>query len=121
MVWLIQVLRDVVLPIIVFVVLPLVTFYVRDRRKTRAQAAVAERTVEADVTLKDTGALGASVAFVQEAFRVERESKDREIQRLTSKVAALEENEARKDVLIAELREQVADLTTRLARLEGTA
>jgi uncharacterized coiled-coil protein SlyX len=86
-----------------------------------------------DVTVKETGGLGASVAFVQEAFRVERESKDREIQRLGQKVEALEREsdekerkiraledaEIEKDRVIHDLTRQVRELTARLERLEG--
>ncbi len=65
------------------------TWYVKDRRKSRAETVVAERTVRAQVATQDVGALQATVAYVQEAFRVERESKDREITKLTHEVEEL--------------------------------
>lgn len=95
--------REVLIPILVLFVLPLFLWYQRDRRKSRAESVVAERTVGADVSTKEAGGLGASVAFVQEAFRVERESKDREILRLSEKVAALERSEADKERKIEQL------------------
>jgi preprotein translocase subunit YajC len=132
---LVDIVRDVLIPFLVLFVLPLFLWYQRDRRKNRAESVVAERTVGVDVTVKETGGLGASVAFVQEAFRVERESKDREIDRLTRKVEALELSEAEKDRRIAaleqvdeekdrvihELRRQIRQLEARLDVLEHRA
>lgn len=125
-------LRDVVVPVVIFVVLPVFYWFKRDRRKTLAETAVAERTVGVDVNAKEAGALGASVAFVQEAFRVERESKDREITKLNAKVTKLEveqeEDKAKKAHLeheVQELRavvsdrdEQITALRTEVAELK---
>lgn len=125
--------RDVIVPIILFVALPVFFWYQRDRRKSEAETAVAERTIGVDVNAKEAGGLGAAVAFVQEAFKVERESKDREILNLTKKVArleqereedkakidALEDAEEEKDRVIADLRAEVRNLTRRLAALEA--
>lgn len=133
--------KDVVVPILAFVVLPVFLWYQRDRKKSRAETAVAERTVGSDVTSKEVGVMGASVAFVNEAFRVERESKDREIKSLSSKVARLEKEQAtlerereedklkiealeaaeeEKDRVITELRRQLHECMARLERLEGS-
>src|SRR3954463_7799165 len=79
-------LRDVLVPIFVLFVLPVFFWYQRDRKKSHAAAAVAERTVGADGASKEVTMVGASVALMNEAFRVERESKDREIKSLSSKV-----------------------------------
>lgn len=131
--WVLDVGRDVLLPILTVVVLPLVIFYLRDRRKSRAESVIAERTIGSDVATKDLGAASATVAFVQEAFRIERESKDREIRTLTEKLAnvergdelkdakirALEDAEIEKDRVIHDLTRQVRSLTSRLERLEG--
>lgn len=105
--------REVALPIFLYLVIPLVWWYVRDRRKSRAESAVAERTVDSGVMGVDAGHLTASVAFVQEAFRVERASKDREIESLKVKVA-LQETE------IAELRRMIVGLQEELARLRAS-
>lgn len=127
--------RDVLVPVVIFVVLPVWFWYQRDRRKSQAETAVAERTVGVDVNAREAGGLGAAVAFVQEAFRVERESKDREILNLTEKVAkleiersrdkakieALEQAEEEKDQLIFQLRVEVQALTRRLTALEAVS
>lgn len=83
--------KDVAVPILTFVVLPAYLWFARDRRKSRAETAVVERTVDSDVTVKEAGGLGASVAFVQEAFRMERESYQSQIKDLKEKVTRLEE------------------------------
>lgn len=127
--------RDVLVPIITFVVLPVFFWYKRDKRKSQAETAVAERTVGVDVNAREAGGLGAAVAFVQEAFKVERESKDREISSLTSKVTrlekereadkvkieALEDAEEAKDRVISELRAEIRALTRRLSALEAVS
>jgi seryl-tRNA(Sec) selenium transferase len=134
-------LRDVLVPIFVLFVLPVFLWYQRDRKKSQAEAAVAERTVGSDVASKEVTMVGASVALMNEAFRVERESKDREIKSLSSKVRvlereqvileqeheedkrkieALEAAEEEKDRVISELRRQLRDCLTRIERLEGS-
>lgn len=134
-------LRDVLVPIFVLFVLPVFLWYQRDRKKSQAEAAVAERTVGSDVASKEVTMVGASVALMNEAFRVERESKDREIKSLSSKVRvlereqvileqeheedkrkieALEAAEEEKDRVISELRRQLRDCLTRIERLEDS-
>jgi predicted RNase H-like nuclease (RuvC/YqgF family) len=125
-------LREVVIPIVVFIGLPVFFWFQRDRRKSRAETAVAERTVGADVSAKEAGGLGASVAFVQEAFRVERESKDRQIlaleqevrdveNRCQSRVRELETEIRDKDNIISELRKELNDAMQRIQRLEESS
>lgn len=127
--------RDILVPVVTFVVLPVFFWYKRDRRKSQAETAVAERAIGVDVNAREAGGLGAAVAFVQEAFKVERESKDREISGLTSKVArlevereadkvkieALEDAEEKKDRVISQLRVEIRSLTRRLAALEAAS
>jgi predicted RNase H-like nuclease (RuvC/YqgF family) len=134
-------LRDVAVPIFALFVLPIFLWYQRDRKKSRAEAAVAERTVGSDVASREVGVMGASVAFVNEAFRVERESKDREIKSLSNKVRELEREQAllereheedkrkiealeaaeeEKDRVIAELRRQLRECVSRVERLEDS-
>lgn len=86
-------------------------WYVRDRKKSRAETAVAEGSVGSDVALRKIGTDSATIAFVNEAFRMERESKDREISSLKVKIAEQEQE-------ISELRKEVARLTARLNRLD---
>lgn len=125
-------LGEVILAVIL-AALGLGSWYVKDRRKSRAETAVAERTVQAQVATHDVGALQATVAYVQEAFRVERESKDRqindlshEVQELTHEVETLrrrtQDDAERIAALrgeIQELREQVSLLTALTQRLSG--
>ena len=122
-----------VLLAVVVAALGLGTWYVKDRRKSRAETAVAERTVRAQVATQDVGALQATVAYVQEAFRVERESKDREITKLNREVEELtgeverltrrtQDDAERISSMrseIQELREQVSLLTALTQRLSG--
>lgn len=128
----VEVVRDGVVPFLVLFVLPLFFWYTRDRRKNKVEADVAERTVGVDVSIKETGGLGASVSFMTEAFRIERDSYLREIASLRTKVEALEVSEAakdrridaleaveeEKDRIIAQHRRQISELTARIDVLE---
>lgn len=111
-------LQNVIVPIVIFVVLPVFFWFQRDRRKTLAETAVAERTVGVDVNAKEAGALGASVAFVQEAFRVERESKDRQIATLEDEVQELREKISDRDEKISALSREVAELKDAVSLLK---
>lgn len=104
-------LGEVVLAVVVGAI-GLGTWYVKDRRKSRAETAVAERTVRAQVATQDVGALQATVAYVQEAFRVERESKDRQINDLTHEVHELTGE-------VETLRRRAQDDAERIAALRG--
>jgi uncharacterized coiled-coil protein SlyX len=106
----------------------LLLWFVRQRRQDRAEALVAERTVGANVTRADAGALEAHVVAVEHAFEVERASKDREIAALTRQVAEaegrctrrvedLEELVAQKDGIIGTLRTELATVTDRMAEV----
>lgn len=101
-----------------------VVWFVRDRRKSRASAEVAEGTVPAEISLANTGALSAQVAAMVEAFRVERESKDRHIKEQDQQIAELTDEvrrlkAGRRDDAerIAALRDEVADLKTQVQLL----
>jgi hypothetical protein len=72
-------------------------WYFKERRKSRAADEVAERTVPAEIRIKDSDALNAHIAAVERAFEVERESKDRRI--------------AEQDQQITELKAEVRCLT----------
>ena len=105
----------------------LLLWALKERRKTRAEGAVAERTVGAVVQKTDAGALEAHVLAIERAFSVERASKDRRIAELEERLDEVRQDcaeqiadvERRKDALIGELRDQVATLTARLNALTG--
>jgi ribosomal protein S8E len=101
-----------------------VIWFIRDRRKSRASDEVAERTVGADVRVKDVGAYEAHIAYVERAFEVERESKDRQIadqQRQINELKVGRRDDAEKIAAlraeVQELKDQVQMLTTLTRRL----
>lgn len=113
---------DVVLRVAGAVGVPgIVIYFLRERRKAKADAVVAERTVGSQVSKADSGALEAHVLAVESAFRAERESKDRVIAGLRAEMAEVErrcnERLAEKDGIIADLRTQVGTLTETVERL----
>jgi hypothetical protein len=102
--------REVSLAIITFAS-AYALWYVKDRKKSRAETAVAEGTVGSDIDLNKITRDTASVVLLDRAFQMERASKDREIAALSLKVEHLE-------VENADLRNQVARLTARLNKLD---
>jgi hypothetical protein len=99
-----------------------VTWFLVDRRRTRAAATVEERSITASVAKNDAGAFEAYVLAVEKAIAAERGSKDRQIANLERELADAEARHARrvqelvadsvaKDMLAADLRVQVATLT----------
>lgn len=94
-----------------------VIWYVRDRRKSRAESEVAERTVGADVRIRDVASLEAHITFVERAFGVERESKDRQITDLGLQVQQLRSVVHDRDEQIGMLRDEVAELKTQVSLL----
>lgn len=92
--------------------------YMRDRRKNRAAARVAEGSVYAEISTRDTAALDAHVAYVERAFETERKSMDREIKRLQTEVRELRAQIADRDLLIDSLRDQVGQLTHQMQALQ---
>lgn len=94
-----------------------VIWYVRDRRKSRAESEVAERTVGADVRIRDVASLEAHITFVERAFGVERESKDRQIGNLETQVQQLTAKVHDRDEQIAVLRDEVGELKMQVSLL----
>jgi hypothetical protein len=99
-----------------------VTWFLVDRRRTKAAATVEERSITANVAKNDAGAFEAYVLAVEKAISAERASKDRQIANLERELADAEARHARrvqelvadsvaKDMLAADLRSQVATLT----------
>jgi hypothetical protein len=96
-----------------------VIWFIRDRRKSRAESEVAERTVGADVRIRDVASLEAHITFVERAFGVERESKDRQIGSLDEQVRQLRAVVHDRDEQIAGLRDEVAELKMQVSLLKA--
>lgn len=99
----------------------LLLFAIKEWRKNRAAAEVAERTVGADVAIKDTAADDARLLHAIAAFDAERaslhrqlEDRDREINRQRDEITYRDRLLEHRDELIAQLRERVEDLLSRL-------
>jgi hypothetical protein len=99
-----------------------VTWFLVDRRRTKAAATVEDRSITANVAKNDAGAFEAYVLAVEKAIAAERGSKDRQIANLERELADAEARHARrvqelvadsvsKDMLAADLRAQLATLT----------
>lgn len=103
------------------VIAALILWWVRDRRKDRAAAAVAEGTIAADVAVADIGAADARLLYAVKAFDAERASLQRQIddcgRELDRKDALIARKDAElehRDRVIAGLRDQVEELQSRL-------
>lgn len=99
----------------------LLLYAVKERRKNRVSDEVAERTVSADVTIKDTAADDARLLHAIAAFDAERASLQRqrdeayaEISRQRDEIAYRDRLLEHRDELIGQLRERVEDLLARL-------
>jgi hypothetical protein len=84
------------------------TWWIRDRRKDKAAAVVAERTVDAEVAVKDVGGWQAQLAYVSAAFERERESLTRQIDDRDREIELLRSEGAHKDEVMALMRIQIA-------------
>jgi seryl-tRNA synthetase len=99
----------------------LLLYAVKERRQNRAADEVAERTVDADVVVKDTAADDARLLHAIAAFDAERVSLQRqrddayaEIERQRSEIAYRDRLLEHRDELISELRQRAEDLLERL-------
>lgn len=99
----------------------LLLYSIKERRKNRASDEVAERTVSADVAMKDTAADDARLLHAIAAFDAERASLQRqrdeayaEISRQRDEIGYRDRLLEHRDELIAQLRERVEDLLNRL-------
>lgn len=99
----------------------LVMYFVKDRRREMAATTVAERTIEPDVELKETGAAEARLVYVQREMDLERQFhqqqlSDREvvIGRQRSEIAYRDQVIEHRDQIIAELRGEIEELQRRL-------
>lgn len=102
----------------------IVLWWLRDRRKDRAAAEVAERTVDADVTLKDLGAEDARLVYLAKTWDTERAGLQRAIGDRDGVIewqrAELERRDAmvaHRDMVIESLRRQLDEMEGRIADL----
>lgn len=111
---------DIVVRFVFITAIPAaVVWYVRDRRKSRAESEVAERTVPAKVRIEDATGLSAHIAAVEGAFMVERLSKDRHIAEQDKRIERLEATVSDRDEQIAVLRAEVAELKMAVSLLKS--
>lgn len=96
------------------VVLGIALWWLRDRRKDRAAAEVAEQTVPADVMVKNVGSAEARLVFAMQAFDGERASYERRLVESEAERAQLRLDVEHRDEVIARLRSQVEQLQDRL-------
>jgi septal ring factor EnvC (AmiA/AmiB activator) len=94
-------------------------YYFRDRRKNAAASRVAEGTVYADISSRDTAALDAHVAYVEKAFETERGSMARQIANLHAEVEELRKQLDERDQVIDILRKQMAELNTQMQAMQA--
>lgn len=98
------------------VVLLIALWWLRDRRKDRAAADVAEQTVPDDVTVKNVGSAEARLVFAMQAMDSERASYERRLAEAERERAQLTADLAHRDEIVARLRAQVEELQERLQR-----
>lgn len=93
----------------------LLAYFVQDRRKNRAASTVAERTVEPEVDLKETGAAEARLVYVQREMDLERQFHGRQIADRDAEIARQRAELDHRDALITELRAEAEQLRDQLA------
>lgn len=89
-------------------------WFVRDRRKTRAEADVAQGTADSEIAIKGVAALEAHLVLVERAFESERASKDRQLADQQAQISQLRADLDHKDAVIAELKSEIEELQQRL-------
>jgi DNA repair exonuclease SbcCD ATPase subunit len=90
-------------------------WWVRDRRKDRAASDVAERTVGAEVAVKEAGADEARLVYVQRATDIERQFHRQAIQDRDDEIERQRAELHHRERIIDHLRIQVEELRQRLA------
>ncbi len=93
----------------------LFAYFVQDRRKNRAASTVAERTVEPEIDLKETGAAEARLVYVQREMDLEREFHARQIASRDAEIDRQRTELKHRDTLISELRAEAEELRDQLA------
>lgn len=109
--WIVRVAGAVGLPAII-------GYFLVDRRRTRAAAKVAERTIDADVAKADTTALEAQFLALDKAFGLERQSYERQVRALAAQMEEVRVDAARRmEEVRAMAAQQVAELRANLAEV----
>jgi len=93
----------------------LLLYFVQDRRKNRAASTVAERTVEPEVGLKETGAAEARLVYIQREMDAERQFHRNQIDDRDAEILRQRAELDHRDTLIAELRAEAVELRDQLA------
>lgn len=111
-----------VAPVVLPIVAGLVMWWVRDRRKDRAAAAVAEGSVDAEVAVKDIGAQDARLVHIAKSWETERAGlvraiadRDREIDWQRNELERRDGMIAHRDLLIDGLRRELDEVEGHLA------
>lgn len=97
----------------------LILFYVRDRRKTRAEAKVLEGTTQSQIDLSSISAVEAHVAFVERAFEAERASNQRQIADLKEELREAEAVATRQRIELEKVRSELERLRGQVEFLNG--
>lgn len=92
-------------------------WYVRDRRKSRAESAVAERTVDATVDVQDTGAADARLAYVQRQMDLERNFHRQQLTDRDAEIVFQRVELSRRAEVIRDYRQEADTLQQRLCAL----
>lgn len=95
----------------------LITWYVRDRRKSLAEAELIEHTSNSDIDLHDTGARDARLIYVQRQVDMERAFHVQQIADRDAEIARQRAELAHRDERITSLLAQVDRLEAELAEM----
>lgn len=97
----------------------LLLFYVRDRRRYRAETVIAENTVQDKIDLSSITSVEAHVGLVEKAFAAERLSMRRHIEELEERLTESEQRLAASEGREAAARAELASMRTELERLRA--
>jgi predicted RNase H-like nuclease (RuvC/YqgF family) len=97
--------------------LSVVVYFLKERRKNTAESEIAERTVEQTISKADTSALEAHMLAVEKAFKMERESYERQLIDMGKRVTAVSEELTSVKIERDELKTKVDRLETQVSEL----
>jgi len=92
-------------------------WYIRDRRKSRAESAIAERTVDATVDVQDTSAADARLAYVQRQMDLERNFHRQQLTDRDAEIVFQRVELSRRAEVIRDYRQEADTLQQRLCAL----